>query len=269
MLKKTRITALYFSLLTFSAHNYADAPSESDNLQQSTFYKSCSEATMAQLNKVETFHQEFLGGESDCIMIDDTHVLLATSQAVHDDSFETTAYDLRVRLINIQNNKIITQTLRPKHLNSRVEERETIFFDKAHFSTLAGQHVIGIRHSWEDFDGFNSTSEYIDLVHLKPNHTMRFVLQGLPMRETFYAKGECPSNQATWGAEINSLLILDKKISHGLQDLIFKQRYTHNEAHKESGCKPTKSVHNESFRISFNGQEYPFDPVDFNQIDVI
>ena len=98
MLKKTRITALYFSLLTFSAHNYADAPSESDNLQQSTFYKSCSEATMAQLNKVETFHQEFLGGESDCIVIDNTHVLLATSQAVHDNSFETTAYDLQVRL---------------------------------------------------------------------------------------------------------------------------------------------------------------------------
>lgn len=77
--------------------------------------------------------------------------------------------------------------------------------------------MIGIRHSWDDYDGFNLTSEYIDLVHLKPNHNnIRFVLQGLPMRETFYAKGEYPSNHATWSAVINSLMILDKKVSHGL-----------------------------------------------------
>lgn len=119
MLKNKHLILISLSLLIFSVHSYADAPSES-NTSQATFYKSCSEKMMTQLNTVETFHQEFLSSESDCIVIDDTHVLLAASQAVPDDRFQTTAYDLRVRLINIQNNEVISQTLGPKKLNSRV-----------------------------------------------------------------------------------------------------------------------------------------------------
>lgn len=257
------------SIILLMSMNTVDAKTVSDDAFSAPYYN-CSSAVSKKIEKLLNYNYRFKDKEKDCLIIDEHQALFAVSLPV-EQSHADSPYLLRIYLVNYNAPKKLTILEKVEMLYSSYENFEGIFFDLVHFSTfLKNRHVIGLRHNWSMYKSqTNSANEYLELIEVQNNQKLRFILNDLPTKSHYFSRGECPENQATWGADIRSIIRLSPKQHHGLQDLIFKQIYTHNEAHQNSGCKPVKNSQYFQFTFPFDDQKYQYLQEDLMQIDAI
>lgn len=242
---------------------------KAESIATQTPYKNCSDVIsqkiLTQLKSSYAFKQK----EKDCLIIDDQKALFAVALPVEQNQPDS-PYLLRIYLFDYTVPKQLAMRQKQDTLYSSYQDFDGIFFDLVHFSTLTNKHVIGLRHQWSSYKPqTNSGNEYLELIEIQPDTKLRFVLNDLPTKSHYYSRGECPTTQAKWGANIHSVIVLGTKQHNGLQDLVFKQIYTHNEAHQATGCKQQKGTQQFKFSLPFDGQKYQYDPDEIMQIDVI
>lgn len=263
-MKKLILCIMMLCCITFHAA-YANVESMATQVP----YRNCSDAVakkiLAQLGYNYTFKQK----EKDCLIVDAHNALFAVALPIEQDQPDS-PYLLRIYLFDYNNPKQLGMLQKEDTLYSSYQDFDGIFFDLVHFSTLPSKHVIGLRHQWSNYKSqTNSGDEYLELIEIQNKTKLRFVLNDLPTKSHYFSRGECPSTQAKWGAQINSFVLLGDQQRHGLQDLIFKQTYTHNEAHKSTGCKQQKGTQQFKFTLPFDGKKYRFDADEIMQIDAI
>ncbi|AXY57051.1 hypothetical protein CDG60_11035 [Acinetobacter chinensis] len=206
-----------------------------------------------------TLKHEEIENRFDCIQLNDSQILIATANMIE---MNQGNYQINLDLIDMNKQKLLMRYQHPQFFSEANGRFSSIKFDRAPYSNLAEQHVIGLKthlysigeHSY-NLDKFN----LFRIIYSSPtakNNKVQSVLRNINTQIQSNWRPMYGCDEST-NDDIKSIFILRNTQNNQLQDILLKQ--TKKSVDTDEECKTTKVNKTQQQLLKFNGQSYQID----------